>query len=246
MSISKEELEIFSRQLILKDFNEKKFDKLQKKEISIIGLGGIGCPLAQYLVSSGIKKLNIFDGDIIQKTNLNRQTLYSINDIGKKKSIIAKKKLLGTNPYAAISSYDQNITKNNLNLLKSSSIIIDASDNWETMRLVNEYTTKNNLPLLSISVIGFDIQIILFENSIHNHLCLECIFPNNKEPELPRCDTVGIMGTATGIAGIISAQKTINFLLRFNEKINILTLIDAKLLSISHINTKKNINCKLQ
>ena len=246
MSITEEELEIFSRQLILKDFSEEKFNELQKKQISIIGLGGIGCPLAQYLISSGIKKLNIFDGDIIQKNNLNRQTLYSINDIGKKKSGIAKKKLLGTNPNAIINSYDQKITKNNLHLLKNSSIIIDASDNWETMRFINEYTTKNKLPLLSISVVGFDIQIILFENSFHNHLCLECIFPNYNEPELARCDTVGIMGTATGIAGIISAQKTINFLLKFNEKINILTLIDAKLLSICHIKTKKNINCKLQ
>ena len=98
MNITEEELEIFSRQLILKDFKEEKFNELQKKEISIIGLGGIGCPLAQYLISSGIKKLNIFDGDTIKKTNLNRQTLYSIHDIGKKKSTIAKKKTAWNKP----------------------------------------------------------------------------------------------------------------------------------------------------
>ena len=177
---------------------------------------------------------------------LNRQTLYSIHDIGKKKSTIAKKKLLGTNPNAVINSYNHKIAKDNLHLLKNSSIIIDASDNWETMRLINKYTTKKNLPLLSISVVGFDIQMILFENTTHNHLCLECIFPNHNEPELARCDTVGIMGTAAGLAGIISAQKAINFLLKFNEKNNILTLVDVKLLSISHIKTKKNIDCKLQ
>jgi len=244
--MTEEELEIFSRQLILKDFNEEKFNELQKKEISIIGLGGIGCPLAQYLISSGIKKLNIFDGDTIQKTNLNRQTLYSINDIGEKKATNAKQKLLGTNPSAIINSYDHNITKQNLHLLKDSSIIIDASDNWETMRLINKYASKKNLPLLSISVVGFDIQIILFENVSNNHLCLECLFPNINEPELARCETIGIMGTATGLAGIISAQKTINFLLKFKEKINILTLIDAKILSINHIKAEKNIYCKLQ
>ena len=127
MNITEEELEIFSRQLILKDFKEEKFNELQKKEISIIGLGGIGCPLAQYLISAGIKKLNIFDGDTIQKTNLNRQTLYSIHDIGKKKSTIAKKKLLGTNPNAVINSYNHKIAKDNLHLLKNSSIIIDYS-----------------------------------------------------------------------------------------------------------------------
>jgi len=246
VNIKKEELEIFSRQLILKDFNEENFNELQKKEISIVGLGGTGCPLAQYLISSGIKKLNIFDGDTIEKTNLNRQTLYSIDDIGEKKSKIAKKKLLGTNPNAIINSYDYRITNENLDLLKNSSIIIDASDNWGTMRLINEYAVTKNLPLLSISVVGFDIQIILFENASHNHLCLECVFPNQTEPELARCETIGIMGTAAGLAGIISAQKTINFLLKFDKKINILTLVDAKLLSTSLIKIEKNIGCKLQ
>ena len=81
MNITKDELEIFSRQLIIKDFDEKSFKNLQKKTVSIIGLGGIGCPLAYYLVASGIKKLNLFDNDIIKKHNLNRQILYSIKEI---------------------------------------------------------------------------------------------------------------------------------------------------------------------
>ena len=105
MNINKEELEIFSRQLILDEFNFKDFKKLQNKNISIIGIGGIGCPTAQYLISSGIKNLQIFDQDIIKKNNLNRQTLFSINDIGEKKSIIAKKRLKGINPLANIKSY---------------------------------------------------------------------------------------------------------------------------------------------
>ena len=111
-----EELEIFSRQLILDEFNFKDFKKLQNKNISIIGIGGIGCPTAQYLISSGIKNLQIFDQDIIKKHNLNRQTLFSIHDIGKKKSITAKKKLKGINPLANIKSYHRKISSDNLNL----------------------------------------------------------------------------------------------------------------------------------
>ena len=94
MTILKNEFEIFSRQIILKEFVEKKFIELQNKEISIVGIGGIGCPLAQYLISCGIKKLNLFDNDIVVKNNLNRQTLSNLNDIGKKKASVAKKKLL--------------------------------------------------------------------------------------------------------------------------------------------------------
>ena len=95
MITSEEELEIFSRQLILNDFNEKSFHELQNKKVSIVGIGGIGCPLAQYLISCGIKNLNLFDNDIIKKHNLNRQTLYSLKELGKKKTTIAKKNYSG-------------------------------------------------------------------------------------------------------------------------------------------------------
>ena len=246
MSTTDEEFEIFSRQLILKEFDENLFIKLQKKKVSIVGMGGIGCPIAQYLVSSGIKDINLFDDDIIKKSNLNRQNLYSIKEIGKKKTIIAKKKLLGINPYANINSYSEKITNVNTNLLKNSSIIIDASDNWMTMKLTNDYAIKNNIPLLSASAVGFDIQIILFENNKNKHLCLECIFPNEKEPDLARCDTAGILGTVAGLAGLISAQKTINFFMNFNDNINLLTLIDCKELSVNNIKITEQTQCKLK
>ena len=246
MKISEDELEIFGRQLILKDFNEKSFIALQNKVVSIIGMGGIGCPLAQYLISSGIKNLNIFDDDIIKKNNLNRQTLYGFKEIGLKKIKVAKKKLVEVNPYSNIKAYDKRMMGNNLNLLENSSIIIDASDNWETMRAINKYSTKKNIPLLSTSAVGFDIQIILFKNNKNNHLCLECVFPNKKEPVLARCDTVGILGTTAGLAGIISAQKTINFFMNFNKLNDNITLIDTKTLSITDIKISTNIDCKLQ
>ena len=245
MNINNEELEIFSRQLILDEFSFKNFKKLQNKSISIIGIGGIGCPTAQYLISSGIKNLQIFDQDIVKKSNLNRQNLFSINDIGKKKSIIAKKKLKGINPLANIKSYHKKISGDNLNLLKESSIVIDATDNWETMKLVNNYCQSNYIPLLSSSVVGFDIQIALFINNKKDHLCLECIFPNNNDNELARCDTAGILGTAAGLAGLLSAQKTINFLMKFNQNSNFLTLINCKSLSFNNIKIDKNPRCNL-
>ena len=91
MSYSDLEYDIFSRQFILQHFNEENIQKLNKAKITIIGLGGIGCPLTQYLVSSGIKNLTFFDGDCIEKSNLARQILYSLEDIGKFKTLVAKK-----------------------------------------------------------------------------------------------------------------------------------------------------------
>ena len=242
---TEQELEIFSRQLILKEFTDKKFKELQDKEVSIIGMGGIGCPLAQYLISCGIRKLNIFDNDVINKNNLNRQNLYSLIDLGKKKVKVAKKKLLQINSLAKINTFDNKITNQNTKLLKNSSIVIDATDNWATMRLVNNYVVKNNIPLISASAVGFDIQIILFKNKKNKHLCLECIFPNKKEPDLARCDTVGILGTTAGLAGLIAAQKTINFFMGFNKNDNNINLIDCKTLVINNIKITKNNNCGL-
>ena len=245
MTIADEELEIFSRQLILKDFDEKSFNKLQNQTISIVGIGGIGCPLVQYLVSCGVKNINIFDDDIVKKNNLNRQTLFGIEDIGEKKNLIAKKKLLSINPYIKINSYDCRIKNENLDLLKNSSMIVDTSDNWLTMRLINKYSVKNNIPLLSASAVGFDIQVILFKNKINKHFCLQCIFPNKNEPDLARCDTVGILGTTAGLAGIIGAQKIINYFMDFNDSTNILTLIDSKTLSFNNIKSKYSDKCEL-
>jgi len=244
MNISEQELQIFSRHLILKEFNEKSFNYLQKQKITIIGLGGIGCPTAQYLVSAGVKKLKLIDGDIIQKTNLNRQILYSIKDIGKSKVKIAKKKLNNINPECNIGAIFSLLESKNINkYLNNSSLIIDATDNWKSMILINKYCVNKSIPLVSSSVVGFDSQVTLFNNLPKEHLCLQCIFPNKKEPDLARCDSIGVLGTAAGITGLIAAQKTLNFFLE-KKLDNFMTLVDIKSLKIDNLKIKKNNNCQ--
>jgi len=244
MNISEQELQIFSRHLILKEFNEKLFYYLQTKKIAIVGVGGIGCPAAQYLVAAGIKILKLIDGDLIQKTNLNRQILYSAYDIGKSKTDTAKKKLLGINPECNIDAIPTHINSNNINkYLDGSSLVIDATDNWKSMILINKYCVDQSIPLISSSAQGFDSQITLFKNLPKKHLCLQCIFLNKKEPNLARCDSVGVLGTATGMAGLIVAQKTINFFLE-KKLDNIMTMVNVKNLKIDNLKIKKNVKCQ--
>ena len=245
MSISEQELEIFSRHLILKEFNEKSFNNLQQQKVTIVGLGGIGCPAAQYLVSAGIKKLKLIDADFIQKNNLNRQILYSIQDIGNSKSETAKKKLLNINPKCNIDALSYYLDSKNIDkFLKDSSLVIDATDNWKSMILINKYCVNHSIPLISSSVVGFDSQVTLYKNSPDEHLCLQCLFPNNKEPDLSRCESVGVLGTATGIAGLIVAQKTINLFIEKKKDDNYITMVNIKSLEISNIKIKKNVNCQ--
>ena len=111
------------------------------------------------------------------------------------------------------------------------------------MALINNYCVKNSIPLLSSSVIGYDGQVILFKNKKKHHLCLNCLFPNQNEPNLPRCDTVGVLGTAAGLTGLISAQLIINFFIKNHENIEKLIMINSKLMRIDYISVKQNENC---
>ena len=152
---SKEEYEIFSRLFILNEFSEENLIKLSKIKIGIVGVGGIGCPLSQYLVNSGIKELLLVDGDIIEKSNLNRQILFNINDIGEKKVKVAKDKLNLINNECTINIIDQNINSLNVDCLSQCSIVVDATDNWLTSRLLNEYCLDNSIILLNPSKFAF-------------------------------------------------------------------------------------------
>jgi len=245
MTYSDYEYEIFSRQLILKAFSNKNVEKLEKSRVSIIGVGGIGCPLATYLVSSGLKYIQLIDGDVIEKSNLNRQILFTFDNVGQKKVTIAKKKLLKINPSCQIKIIDENICESNTNNLYNSSIIIDTCDSWKTMKLVNEYCVKESIPLISSSVVGFDVEVALFENKKNHHLCLNCLFPNKNDINLPRCDTVGVSGIAAGMAGLLAAQKTINFLINLNQESNILSLLNVLKEDLQNINLKNNNECYL-
>ena len=246
-SYSDNEYEIFSRLFIQKEFSEENIKKLSKIEIGIVGVGGIGCPLSQYLINSGVKSLFLMDGDKIEISNLNRQILFNYDDIGKRKVNIAKKKLLLTNPNCTIKVIDKNINKENLNLLSNCSIIVDTTDDWQISKLLNKYCINNCITFLYSSVIRNDIQVILFENKKNSeHVCLNCIFPNKDDVDLPRCDTVGISGISAGLAGLITAQKIINFCLNLKEERNILTICDGKQLSIENILVRSKHNCKLK
>ena len=240
------EYEIFGRLFILNEFSEDNLLKLSKIKIGVVGIGGIGCPLTQYLVSSGIKDLIISDGDIIEKSNLNRQILFNLNDLGKKKVDVAKEKLQLINPKCKISIIDQSVNSRNLNLLSECSIVVDATDDWTTSRLLNEYCIKNHINFLYSSVVKHDLQIMLFENSKnYEHLCLNCVFPNKKDLDLPRCNTVGISGISAGLAGLITAQKIINFLLNIKDETNMLTIFDGKKITIDNIIVKSKHDCYL-
>ena len=241
------EYEIFSRLFILNEFSEDNIKKLSAIKVGIIGIGGIGCPLSQYLVNSGVKELTLVDGDIVERSNLNRQILFNNDDVGEKKVHVAKRKLQPINNGCKINVIDENIYSKNISSLSNCSIIVDATDDWEASKFLNKFNLEKSINFLYVSALRHDVQVILFDNSNNNeHLCLNCIFPNKADVDLPRCETVGISGISAGIAGLIAAQKILNLSLNLSEETNILTVFDGKKLSIENIIVKSKHICELK
>ena len=247
MSLSNKQINHFARQLILKDFGEKKQKILFKSHVTFIGIGGINSPALLYLLAVGIKNITLIDYDKVQASNLNRQIIYSLNDIGKNKISCVKKYIKNNYSKINLLSFNKKINKKNcFKLLKNTDVVIDGTDNWETMLTINDHCVKKSIPLLSASVSGYDGNLTLFNNIKEKHLCLRCIFPYQKKLNLPRCETTGVLGTSAGIIGLLSAQKIVNFLtIKKSSSVEAtMTYFDSQKLSIKNINIGVNSKCK--
>ncbi len=165
---------------------------------------------------------------------------------GKKKVEVAKHKLKLINTECKIDIIDVNVSSSNLNSLNDCNIIVDATDDWFTSKLLNEYCIKHSINFLYSSALRHDLQIILFNNEKKdNHICLNCIFPNKNDVDLPRCSVVGISGISAGLAGLVAAQKIINFSLNLRDETNIMTISDGKNLNFDKIIIKSKDDCYL-
>jgi len=184
--MKQEELMRYSRHIMLPEIDIVGQEKLANSSIGIIGLGGLGSPCSIYLAASGIGTMNLFDDDNVELSNLQRQIIFDSSDIGAKKNLIAKKKLLNLNENIICNSFSERITKKNITkLLKDSDFVIDCSDNFETRKIINEYCFKNDKDLISGACIGWKGQIFNFnfsssKSSLHAFLVFASNICNKK------------------------------------------------------------------
>ena len=186
--------------------------KLAKASVIVIGAGGIGSPALLYLVAGGVGKVGIIDHDDVTLSNLHRQILYTEKDIGKSKSAIAYDKLKSLNSEIQLNKFNFKLTLENAHsILAHYDLIIDGSDNFKTRYLVNDICCQLNKPFISSSIFQDKIQIIIFNIK---QGCYRCIFPEPPPPFLMNnCSDAGVLGSATGIAGSMTASLAIKYLL---------------------------------
>ena len=215
--LSQQEINRYNRHLILPEIGIEGQHKLKQAKVLVIGAGGLGCPVLQYLTAAGVGTIGIVDFDVIDESNLQRQILYSIEDIGKYKATVAQQKLSQQNQLITIKAYLLQLTSNNvLDLFKQYDIIVDGSDNFATRYLVNDACVISNKPFVSASIFKFEGQLSVF--NYNNGPTYRCLYPEPPlKDEVQNCSETGVIGVLPGIFGTLQANEVIKIICRIGE-----------------------------
>ena len=208
MKLTNDQIDRYKGQINLKKINIQGQIKLKNQKVLIIGVGGIGSPVALYLARAGISEFGIIDYDKVSKSNLHRQVLFDQNDIGKKKVFVTKKKIKMIDKNIKIKTYNTQVNKENLKkIIKSYNYIIDGTDSFVSKLNISDECLKQRKKLFVGSVSQFDAHIFFFDFSKKGP-CLRCFMPRPPK-NMPRCQDDGIIGTVTGLAGIVICNELI-------------------------------------
>ena len=220
--LNKNQILRFSRQMVLKNIGTLGQKKIIQSKVLIVGMGGLGCPIAEFLTRAGVGHLGIIDSDYVDLSNIHRQSLYDIKDLKKPKVIAAKKKLRNINPKTKIVCYKIRLNKRNCNkIVKKYNYIVDGSDNFSTKFLINDYCKKYNKFLVTGAISKFDGHIFTFDFKNKKTPCIRSFFQNDEiSDDILSCEHEGILGTVSGIIGIIQANEILKKILSIGKNLN--------------------------
>ena len=249
LKLNKNQIERFSRQIILKNIGSIGQKKIIQSKVLIIGMGGLGCPVAEFLTRAGIGTLGIVDSDIVDISNLHRQSLYDSKDLKKPKVYAASKKLNKINPKTKVTCYKIRLDTNNFKkIIKNYDYVIDGSDNFKTKFLINDFCVKLKKFLVTGAISKFDGHIFTFNFKDKKNPCLRCFFQEDEiSDDILNCEYEGILGTVAGIIGTIQANEVLKQILDIGKNLNgfilVLDLLNLNFRKIK-LNKQKNCSCK--
>jgi molybdopterin/thiamine biosynthesis adenylyltransferase len=244
--LNKEIIERFSRQIVLKDIGVLGQKKIISSKVLIIGVGGLGSPVAEFLSRAGIGSLGIVDNDKVSLSNLHRQSLYNTSDIGKFKVKIAKDKIKKINPNTKVTIYKIRLNNNNFKkIINDYDYIVDGSDNFTTKFLLNDYCLRFKKILVTGAISKFDGHIFTFNFKNKKVPCLRCFFQeSNISDDLLNCESEGILGTIAGIVGTIQANEVLKKILNIGTGLDgYIFILNLLHLNFRKVKLKKRKNC---
>ena len=203
----------YNRQMMLPEIGDLGQEKLKKAKVLVIGAGGLGCPILQYLATAGIGTIGIVDFDKIELHNLHRQILYTENQVGQTKASTAKLVLENLNPLIQVLSFEEKLSiENAVQIIQNFDVIVDGSDNFATRYLVNDSCVALQKSLIYGSILKFEGQIAVFNHNGSKNL--RDLFPEPPNPkDVPNCNLNGVMGTLAGIIGTMMAHETLKLIM---------------------------------
>jgi adenylyltransferase/sulfurtransferase len=233
--LSKEEFKRYQKQVMVDDIGINGQIKIKESKVAVIGAGGLGCPILQYLTSVGLGTIGIIDFDTIEISNLHRQTLYNDDEVGQTKAEIAVQKLSQQNPHVKLNAHTVLLNEENAEaILSQYDIIVDGCDNFITIYIVNDICVKLNKPLVYGSILNYEGQLAVFNYKGSKNL--RDLFPEAPNSEdVPSCDENGVLGTVPGIIGLMMAQETIQVILERPSIVDTLVIYRTDLLSVTKI-----------
>ena len=243
VDLNKSQIERFSRQLVLKNVGANGQKKILSTKILVVGVGGLGCPAAESLVRAGIGTIGLIDNDIVNLSNIHRQSLFNSKDIKKSKVSVAAKKLKEINPNTKIKTYKSRLTKNNIeNIIKNYEIIIDGSDNFKTKFLINDYCIKLKKKLITGAISKFDGHVFTFDFRDKNTASLKSFYQEKKiSDDIFNCEFDGVLGTTASIVGTTQANEALKMIMKIGQNLkNQILIIDLLNLNFRKVKFKKN------
>jgi molybdopterin/thiamine biosynthesis adenylyltransferase/rhodanese-related sulfurtransferase len=243
---SKEELERYSRHLIIPEFNIEGQRKLKNAKVLVVGTGGLGAPLLQYLAAAGVGTLGLVDFDVVDESNLQRQVLFSVNDIGRLKTEAAKEKIEALNPHITLITHNTHLTSHNaLDIIQEYDVVADGTDNFPTRYLVNDACVILGKPNVYASIFRFDGQVSVFNYTGKDGQKgpnYRDLFPSPPPPGLvPSCAEGGVLGVLPGIIGSLQASEVIKVITGIGEPLSgRLFLFDALTFKTTTLNITKS------
>jgi molybdopterin/thiamine biosynthesis adenylyltransferase len=247
--LNKKIIERFSRQIVLKDIGIIGQKKILSSKVLIVGAGGLGSPVAEFLSRAGVGSIGVVDDDKVSLSNLHRQSLYNTSDIGKFKVKIAKDKIKTINPNTKVTIYKIRLNNNNFKkIINDYDYIVDGSDNFITKFLLNDYCLKFKKVLVTGAISKFDGHVFTFNFKNKKAPCLRCFFQEFKiSDDLLNCESEGILGTVAGIVGTIQANEVLKKILNIGTGLDgyifILDLLHLRFRKVK-LNKRKNCICR--
>ncbi len=250
-NLSPQEMARYARHIAIPEFNVEGQKKLKQAKVLVIGSGGLGSPMLLYLAAAGVGHIGIVDFDVVDESNLQRQVLFTIDDIGKSKSETAKTRLQKLNPHIKVTVYNTAFTKENaLDIIKDYDLVADGTDNFPTRYLVNDACVLSNKVNVYASIFRFEGQVSVFnypqEDGTRGPNYRD-LFPEPPPPGLvPNCAEGGVLGVLPGIIGSLQASEVIKVITGVGETLSgRLFLFDAASFTTRTLKVAKNPNTKI-